>query len=138
VGARQKSTAGVCAEASSANPRRHSLGGQASLGLFGVTDRCHAERAASIVKAQTPQADDRPRIIGGLSFGQRRARLQAIMSRPAPKPVPTFHDEAEAQYEAHMAEIAEARSHQLDAEADRYACTFAGAGYTEHLMAMEG
>jgi hypothetical protein len=112
-------------------------GGQHSLGLFGVTDRCHAEHAAK-AKAPAPPQPAQPRRIGSLSFGQRRARLQAIMSRPAPKPVPTFHEEAEAAYEAHMAEIAEARSHQLDAEADRYACTFAGAGYTEHLMAMEG
>jgi hypothetical protein len=42
------------------------------------------------------------------------------------------------EYEAYLEEIAEARSRQLDAEADQYARSFYGAGYTECLMAMEG
>jgi hypothetical protein len=128
LGAGPQQTARTCSLNSPQHPRSH-LGGQASLGLFGGTGRRHAEHAASrAVQAKAPaapQGHDQPRFIGGLSFGQQ------------PRPI-GFAEEAAAEYEAHLAEVAEARSRQLDDEADCYACTFAGAGYTEHLMAMEG
>jgi hypothetical protein len=119
-------------------------GGQYSLGLFGVTDRCHAEHAAILTsKAQAPAPGALSQAVARAIYGNARPAFAAASralraERECQPKSPAFHDEAEAQYEAHMAEIAEARSHQLDAEADRYACCFAGAGYTEHLMAMEG
>jgi hypothetical protein len=129
VGTGRTESQRLCADDTTSNSRRCPLGGQSSLGLFGVTDRCHASNAARLaIQAKAPaapQAPDQPRIIGGLSFGQQR------------RPV-GFEEDAAAEYEAHLAEIAEARAHQLDEEADRYACSFAGAGYTEYLMACEG
>jgi hypothetical protein len=51
---------------------------------------------------------------------------------------PDFNEEAALEYEAYLDEIAEARARQLDDEADQYARSYIGAGYTEYLMAIEG
>jgi hypothetical protein len=49
-----------------------------------------------------------------------------------------FDEEAALEYEAWLDEVAEAHARQLDDEADRYARSYAGAGWTEFLMASEG
>jgi hypothetical protein len=227
---------GICISLHPSHPRRP-VGGQASLGLFGVSDRCHREHASSLILKAPAQEEGAPQqpakregvreqgirqlrelrqalaaqqveapiapaaperqlfgmaaAIAEIPRNPRAAREAACQSvarsnrvreaflakgspltpeeveaaanpQPSASPsagiwasprtckdaaalppstrrsAPLFGEEAEVEYEAHLAEVAEARSHQLDEEADRYACCFAGAGYTEFLMACEG
>lgn len=77
---------------SNGNPPR---GGQATLGLFGVpggsTRRIPppAVPAPTQPKAAAVRQDDRARVVHGQTFGQRRARIQALVSRPLPPPAAT-------------------------------------------------
>jgi hypothetical protein len=74
----------------------------------------------------------------GIWASPKTCKDAAALPPSTRRSAPLFGEEAEVEYEAHLAEVAEARSHQLDDEADRYACTFTGAGYTEYLCAIEG
>ncbi len=77
-----------------ANPPR---GGQATLSLFGVpgSSTRHGQPPAAPApvqpKAATPRQDDQARVFYGQTFGQRRARIQALTNRPllAPATIPT-------------------------------------------------
>ena len=64
---------------SNQNPAAISRGGQASLGLFG----CGSITGRPLRPFQA-LADDQARRLGGLSFGQRRARVAALIVPPAP------------------------------------------------------
>ena len=74
------------------NPPR---GGQATVGLFGVpgSSTLHSQPSAAPTpiqpKVSALRQDDRARVVHGLTFGQRRARIQALVNRPLPPPAAT-------------------------------------------------
>ncbi len=111
------------------NPRR---GGQASIGLFG----CPGFNAPRQPLPRVPRAS---RIKGALNSFSSDGLSTAHYRKPAACiRRPGLADEPELAYGQWLADVAESYGCQYDEEAAAYACTFAGAGITEHLMAMEG
>ena len=93
-------------------------GGQASLGLFGVPG-FDAVRQPLSRRSVAPVAQQRTSLLP-----LRRLSL---------------NDEPELAHSCWLADLADARGCSFgDEDAAAYARLFAGAGYTEHLMALEG
>ena len=128
-----------------------SHGGQASLGLFGILGTCPGLVApppyirGAVVQKENPRL--RPSRIRGVLNSFDRAGLSDARARhsaaPVAKPVtvvvrPSLDDEPELAHSQWLADVAATYGCMYDEEAAAYARSFAGAGMTEHLMAMEG
>lgn len=94
VGSGSQQTPRSCAGGTSANSRS-SHGGQTSLPCFfglriadtgapraSEVKACSAQGEAVTPSPVRPVGDQQPRRVGGLSYGQRRARLHVLMHRP--------------------------------------------------------
>ena len=117
-------------------------GGQASLGLFGIPSGFHA---SGQTLTRLPKAS---RIKGALNSFSSDGLSAAHYRRPAAlvakiQPVqairrPSLDDEPQLAHSQWLADLAESYGCPFDEEAAAYARSFAGVGYAEHLMAMEG
>ena len=107
----------------SAVERTTGRGGQTSLGLFGIP----GFDASVQPHSRCPHVS---RIKGALT-----AKVQPVM---APARRPSVEDEPELVHSRWLADLAESYSYPFDVDAAAYARSFAGVGYAEHLMALEG
>lgn len=109
-------------------------GGQSSLGLFGVPGfECPQQPLT-----RHPRAT---RIKGALNSFDRDGLSEAHYRRPVslvPALCSNPNDEPEVAYSHWLADLAAAGGCTFDEESAAYSRSFAGVGYIEHLMALEG